>query len=199
MNVTSRRIVVALGLALAAVAISVPVAQGARPDDRAVHGVGAITTPTAVPDAIERAVRIHTDSLNAVPDAFERAALRAQPTQAVRPDDRTGVRGPGIVASSPILSASTGSDATLRNDAAHYGRQSTPQTPSPIVLNDTVHNRNQEAAAQQSPSAIVVRVEGGFDWISAAVGAAGGCGLLLVLGVATAALRRRERIDAAQA
>jgi len=108
MNVTSRRIVVALGLALAAVAISVPVAQGARPDDRAVHGVGAITTPTAVPDAIERAVRIHTDSLNAVPDAFERAALRAQPTQAVRPDDRTGVRGPGIVASSPILSASTG-------------------------------------------------------------------------------------------
>ena len=108
MNFTSRRIVVALGLALAAVAISVPVAQGARPDDRAVHGVGAITTPTAVPDAIERAVRIHTDSLNAVPDAFEHAALRAQPTQAVRPDDRTGVRGPGIVASSPILSASTG-------------------------------------------------------------------------------------------
>ena len=90
MNVTSRRIVVALGLALAAVAISVPVAQGARPDDRAVHGVGAITTPTAVPDA------------------FEHAALRAQPTQAVRPDDRTGVRGPGIVAASPILSASTG-------------------------------------------------------------------------------------------
>lgn len=90
MNVTSRRIVVALGLALAAVTISVPVAQGARPDDRAVHGVGAITTPTAVPDAIER------------------AALRAQPTQAVRPDDRTGVRGPGIAASSPILSASTG-------------------------------------------------------------------------------------------
>ena len=107
MNVTSRRIVVALGLALAAVAISVPVAQGARPDDRAVHGVGAITTPTAVPEAIERAVRIHTDSLT-VADAFERAALRAQPTQAVRPDDRTGVRGPGIVASSPILSASTG-------------------------------------------------------------------------------------------
>ena len=99
----------------------------------------------------------------------------------------------------PVATAADGSDATLRNDAAHYGRQSTPQTPSPIVLNDTVHNRNQGAAAQQSPAAIVVRVEGGFDWISAAVGAAGGCGLLLVLGVATAALRRRERIHAAQA
>ena len=61
------------------------------------------------------------------------------------------------------------------------------------------HNRSQGAAAQQSPAAIVVRVEGGFDWISAAVGAAGGSGLLLVLGVATVALRRREHIDAAQA
>jgi len=99
----------------------------------------------------------------------------------------------------PVATAADGSDATLRNDAAHYGRQSTPQTPSPIVLNDTVHNRNQGAAAQQSPAAIVVRVEGGFDWISAAIGAAGGSGLLLVLGVATVALRRREHIDAAQA
>ena len=61
------------------------------------------------------------------------------------------------------------------------------------------HNRNQGAAAQQSPAAIVVRVEAGFDWISAAVGAAGGSGLLLVLGVAAVALRRREQIDGAQA
>jgi len=80
--------VFALVLALAAVAISVPVAQGARPDDRAVHGVGAVTTPTALPDAV--------------------AALRAQPAPAIRPDDRPGVRGPGIVASSPFLSRSIG-------------------------------------------------------------------------------------------
>lgn len=98
-----------------------------------------------------------------------------------------------------LATAADGSDATLRNDAAHYGWQSTLGASSSTFLNDTVHNRSQGAPAQQSPAAIVVRVEGGFDWISAAVGAAGGCGLLLVLGVATAALRRRERIDAAQA
>ena len=99
----------------------------------------------------------------------------------------------------PVATAADGSDATLRNDAAHYGRPSTSKAPSPTVLNDTAHNRSQGAPAQQTPAAIVVRVEGGFDWISAAVGAAGGSGLLLVLGVATAALRRREPIDAAQA
>ena len=98
----------------------------------------------------------------------------------------------------PVATAADGTDATLRNDAAHYG-QSTSEAPSPTVLNDTVHNRSQGAAVQQSPAAIVVRVEGGFDWISAAVGAAGGSGLLLVLGAAAVALRRREHIDAAQA
>ena len=99
----------------------------------------------------------------------------------------------------PVASAANGSDATLRNDAAHYGRQSTSEAESTMVLNDTVHNRSRGADAQQSPAAVVVRVEGGFDWISAAVGAAGGFGLLLVLGVATLALRRREHIGAAQA
>ena len=98
----------------------------------------------------------------------------------------------------PVATAADGTNAALRNDAAHYGRQSTSEPPSSTVLNDKVHNRTQGAAAQQSPAAIVVRVEGGFDWISAAVGAAGGSGLLLVLGVA-AALRRRGQIDAAQA
>lgn len=80
-----------------------------------------------------------------------------------------------------------------------FGPQSTSEGPSSTILNDTVHNRSQAAGAEQSPAAILVRVEGGFDWISAAVGAAGGSGLLLVLGVATVALRRREHIDAAQA
>ena len=96
-------------------------------------------------------------------------------------------------------SAADGSSATLRNDEAHYGRPSASQAPSRTVLNDMVHSRNQGAATQQTPAAVVVQVEGGFDWISAGVGAAGGAGLLLVLGVAAVALRRREHIDAAQA
>ena len=99
----------------------------------------------------------------------------------------------------PMATAADGSNERLRYGADHYGRQSTSEATSPTVLNDMVHNRSQVAAAQQSPAAIVVRVEGGFDWISAAVGAAGGFGLLLVLGVVGVALRRREHIDAAQA
>jgi hypothetical protein len=99
----------------------------------------------------------------------------------------------------PVATAADGSNATLRNDEAHHGRQSASEAPSATVLNDMVHNRSQGAAAQPSPAAVVVRVEGGFDWISAAVGAAGGSGLLLVLGVAAVALRRREHVDAAQA
>lgn len=104
-----------------------------------------------------------------------------------------------LALAAPVATAADGTNATLRNDEAHYGRPSTSEVPSPTVLNDTVHNRSQGAAAQQSPATIVVRVEGGFDWISAAVGAAGGSGLLLVLGVAAVALRRREHIDAAEA
>ena len=99
----------------------------------------------------------------------------------------------------PVATAADGTNAILRNDEAHYGRQSTSDAPSRNVLNDTAHNRSQGAAAPGSPAAIVVRVEGGFDWISAAVGAAGGAGLLLVLGVAAIAVHRREHIDAAQA
>ena len=98
-----------------------------------------------------------------------------------------------------MATAADGTDATLRNDAAHYGEKLTSEAPSPTVLNDTVHNPSQGAAAEQSPAAVVVRVEGGFDWISAAVGAAGGSGLLLVIGVATVALRRREHVDTARA
>ena len=102
-------------------------------------------------------------------------------------------------------SAGTGSPepsgATLRNDIAHHGRQSVPAAaPSKTVLNDLVHSGNQGVLpAQVAPAPIVVRVDGGFDWISAGVGAAGGFGLLLVVGAATSTLRRRHRIDPAQA
>jgi hypothetical protein len=99
----------------------------------------------------------------------------------------------------PVATAADGTNATLRNDAAHFGRQSTSDAPSPTVLNDTAHNRSQGASAQPSPAAIVVRVEEGFDWTSAAVGAAGGSGLLLVLGAGAVAVRRREHVEAAQA
>ena len=45
----------------------------------------------------------------------------------------------------PVAAAADGSDATLRNDEAHYGRPSASEAPSPTVLNDTAHNRSQGA------------------------------------------------------
>lgn len=42
----------------------------------------------------------------------------------------------------------------------------------------------------QSRAPVVVRVDGGFNWASAGVGAAGGLGLMLVVGGAASAIRR---------
>lgn len=64
---------------------------------------------------------------------------------------------------------------------------------NPLLRNDIAHNGTQNAP---SLAPIVVRVDGGFDWVSAGVGAAGGCGLVLVAGAAGSALRRRERLVA---
>jgi hypothetical protein len=78
------------------------------------------------------------------------------------------------------------SNRILRNDIAHYGTQLGPSAPrtSPVQ--------------RQSPAAIVVRVDGGFDWTAAGVGAAGGIGLALVAGAATSALHGRRRIEVAR-
>lgn len=90
------------------------------------------------------------------------------------------------------VAAADGGQATLLNDVAHYGVQ-TPATPAdPTLRNDVAHNTTRPAPADELPAAIVVQVGGGFDWISAGVGAAGAFGLLLVLGAATTGLRRRS-------
>jgi hypothetical protein len=70
------------------------------------------------------------------------------------------------------------SNPILQNDIRHFG------TP-----NDIGHFGNP----------VVVRVEGGFDWTAAGVGAAGGVGLALVVGAGTFSLRRRQPVDAARA
>jgi hypothetical protein len=69
---------------------------------------------------------------------------------------------------------------------------------NPILSNDIRHFGNSTGLS--TPGApIVVRVDGGFDWVAAGVGAAGSLGLMLVAGVATSALRRRQRVYAARA
>jgi hypothetical protein len=78
-------------------------------------------------------------------------------------------------------------NATLRNDEAHFG---TEQRSSTV---------NAATGQRQSPAPVVVRVDGGFDWVSAGVGAAGGFGLLLVAAAGMSSLRRWHRVDEAQA
>lgn len=81
-----------------------------------------------------------------------------------------------------VSAAATTSNALLRNDVAHFGRTSGAPAPTP---------------APAAP--VVVRVEGGFDWISAGVGAAGGLAAVLAVGVAAAALGVRAHGNEARA
>jgi hypothetical protein len=74
---------------------------------------------------------------------------------------------------------------------------SSPERPNPILLNDIRHFGNT-TGLETPGTPIVVRVDGGFDWTAAGVGAAGGFGFVLVVAVAASALRRRERVRAAQ-
>ena len=92
----------------------------------------------------------------------------------------------------PTVAVASGSDPILRNDIAHHGRQTVSNASDPTLRNDVAHNTKQSVPAQSYPAAIVVEVDGGFDWISAGVGAAGAGGFLLVLGAATTGLRRRS-------
>ena len=92
------------------------------------------------------------------------------------------------------------SNSILRNDVAHHGSQSSPNASNATLRNDIAHYGNRDTVLAQGSSApVVVRVNGGFDWVAAGAGAAGGFGLLLVAAVAASALRRRHSSDPAQA
>ena len=126
--------------------------------------------------------------------------MNARTAQMLR---RLACTGIAVALALPAAAVAGGRDnATLQNDVAHFGVQSGSGGGSGATLrNDQAHfGRNASASApvpQEPPAAIVVRVDGGFDWISAAVGAAGGFGLAFVAAAST--LRRRHGVDPAQA
>jgi len=70
---------------------------------------------------------------------------------------------------------------------------------NPILQNDIRHFGSSSDIPRHVGNPVVVRVEGGFDWTAAGVGAAGGVGLALVVGAGTFGLRRRQSVDAARA
>jgi hypothetical protein len=121
MKATAHRILGALGLALTGAVLLAGGAQAAeRPDDRSgMIGVGGAQVLPATPDVFERAV-LRSGAANPVPDVFERAVLR-ESGSAVRPDDRSGARGPGTF-TSPLASASaSAADDGFRWDDAFLG------------------------------------------------------------------------------
>ena len=73
------------------------------------------------------------------------------------------------------------------------------QVANPILQNDIRHFGSSSDIPRHFGNPVVVRVEGGFDWTAAGVGAAGGVGLALVVGAGTFGLRRRQRVEAARA
>ncbi len=92
-----------------------------------------------------------------------------------------------VSAATTAAAGSDGSNAILRNDVAHYGNRGGHSTPSATPVQ------------RESRAPIVVRVDEGFDWVSAGVGAAGGLGLGLALFGAASTLRRRPSGDEAPA
>jgi hypothetical protein len=67
--------------------------------------------------------------------------------------------------------------AALRNDVAHFGNGRRTQT-APV--------------SHDLSSPVVVSVDGGFDWVSAGVGATGVLGAVVALGMGALALRGRQ-------
>jgi membrane associated rhomboid family serine protease len=65
-----------------------------------------------------------------------------------------------------------------------------------VAMPATAAASGNAPATDPANNPVVVRVEGGFDWAAAGVGAAGGVGLSLVVGAGAFSQRRRQRVDA---
>lgn len=95
--------------------------------------------------------------------------------------------------------AAGGGGRVAGNDTAHFGRSAAPDRSNPFLRNDRAHFGDGTLTGTQSQglTPVVVRVDGGFDWASAGVGAAGMLGLALITVAGASALRRRNGLGAA--
>jgi hypothetical protein len=103
-----------------------------------------------------------------------------------------------FVASTITVAALAAPGVAAAGSGARSVGTSSPERSNPILANDIRHFGNT-TGLETPGTPIVVRVNGGFDWAAAGVGAAGCLGFVLVAGVATSALRRRQGVGAAQA
>jgi hypothetical protein len=123
----------------------------------------------------------HHRALRLLVSTIAAAALGASTTASAAAGNSSGVRSSPEVYTDPA--------GVARHRALGLlGRQNT------ALRTDISHGRTVE-----SPAPVVVMVDGGFDWVSAGVGAAGGLGLAIALVGATSTMRRRPRGDEARA
>jgi hypothetical protein len=106
------------GIGARAVAASAQTADAVSPNDRGgMTGVGAVAVSAQAPDAFERAaMRANTSTPG--PDVLERAAIRAAADTPTRPDDRAGVRGPGLASTGSVLLAAPAETGFQWGDAS---------------------------------------------------------------------------------
>jgi len=174
----------AIGLALALLALVVPVAQAGT------------SRPPSISKAEYRALMLRGEALNqkyglgaqrAVPQGMTAAEYRALMLRGEALNKRYGLdkQKAAAVTSQPTKAGGSPqrSNPSLRNDIAHFENDAGVSAPASSVR-------------PTSPAPVVVSVERGFDWASAGVGAAAGFGLLLALGVAATAMRARQRAQA---
>jgi hypothetical protein len=117
------------------------------------------------------------------------AVALEQSTAVVRPDDRAGLRGPGLAATIVVSSGLSHPD-----NRANHGVGAIAAGPVTVAV------RPDDGAAPRGPGAIglpvvaVTGADGGFDWGDAGIGAFGGAGIVLLL-VGAAALLAARRPD----
>ncbi len=104
----------------------------------------------------------------------------------------------------PMAAAATGGSGTgVRSSPEVYTDPAVVARHKALGLlgrqNATLRTDISRGRTVESPAPVVVMVDGGFDWVSAGVGAAGGLGLAAVLAGATSTMRRRPRGDTARA
>ena len=123
----------------------------------------------------------HHRALRLLVSTITAAALGAPTTASAAAGSSSGVRSSPDVYTDPAVVARDKALGLL-------GRQNA------ALHTDISHDRTVE-----SPAPVVVMVDGGFDWVSAGVGAAAGLGLTIALVGATSTMQRRPRGDEAHA
>ena len=132
----------------------------------------------------------HHRAFRLLVSTFTAAALAVPATAAA--DGNAGLNGSADDSNRPGITAA----GTALANATHSAYP--VQVANPILQNDIRHFGNSSDIPHVA-NPVVVRVDGGFDWTAAGVGAAGGVGLALVVGAGTFSLRHRQRVDGARA